>query len=89
MSRPAPMPFFWEVLWPSRVAAATLAGVVAYAVYLSTVSTDGFEEALSMLFVMQLVLASTGYRDRLTRGHFDPLLAGRVRRVPIVMTHLL
>jgi hypothetical protein len=88
MSRPTPLRFFFEILRPTRTLIAVLLLVLAYAMYIASVGgEEGFDNALALILVTQLLLASTGYRDRLIRGHFDGLLAGRSRRVGIACSH--
>jgi hypothetical protein len=87
MTSPNPIRFFWEILRPSRATVAALSVVMAYATYLAAMSDDGFDQALALVFLTQMLGASTGYRDRLVRGHFDGLLAGRDRRVAVALAH--
>ena len=76
----SPLRFFWVILRPRRATMAALLTVLVYATYLASMSADGFDQALSLILLTQLIVASTGYRDRLVRGHFDAILAGRRRR---------
>jgi hypothetical protein len=87
MSSPTPLRFFWEIVRPTPAAVAALLAVLAYATYLAAVSDQGFDQALALVFLAQLLAASTGYRDRLVRGHFDALLAAREGRVAIALAH--
>jgi hypothetical protein len=88
MNQPGALRYFWELLWPGRLPPAVFATVLGYAIYLTVVSTEGFDQALGLLYVTQLLAASTGYRDRLIRGQLDGLLAGVDRRGRIVAAHL-
>jgi hypothetical protein len=87
MSRPSALRFFWEILRPSGAMIAALSAVMAYATYLAVMSEEGMDPALALILLTQLLAASTGYRDRLIRGHFDGLLAGRDRRATIALAH--
>src|SRR5712692_489064 len=87
MISPNPVRFFWEILRPSRAMVAALSVVLAYATYVAAMSEEGFDQALALVFLTQLLAASTGYRDRRIRGHFDGLLAGRDRRVGVAFAH--
>jgi hypothetical protein len=88
MNRPAALRYFWELFWPGKLPPVAFAAVLGYAIYLTVVSAEGFDEALGLLYVTQLLAASTGYRDRLVRGQLDGLLAGLERRTSIVAAHL-
>jgi hypothetical protein len=87
MNQPSALRFFWVILRPGRGTMAALLTVLAYATYLASTSADGFDQALSLILLTQLLVASTGYRDRLVRGHFDAILAGRLRREPVALAH--
>lgn len=87
MRSPGALRFFWEILRPTRVTAIALLLVLAYATYIASTGDEGLDNALALVLVAQLLLASSGYRDRLVRGHFDGLLAGRERRVGIACSH--
>jgi len=87
MNQPSPFRFFSVILRPSHATMAALLAVLAYATYLASMSADGFDQALSLILLTQLLVASTGYRDRLVRGHFDAILAGRRRREPVALAH--
>jgi hypothetical protein len=87
MNQPSALRFFWVILRPNRTTLAALLAVLVFAAYLAWTSADGFDEALSLILLTQLLAASTGYRDRLVRGHFDAILAGRRRREPVALAH--
>lgn len=87
MKRPNALRFFWEILRPGGAAIAALASVLAYATYLATTGDVGFDNALALVLLSQVLVASTGYRDALVRGHFDGLLAGRERRLGVALAH--
>jgi len=87
MKQPSPLRFLWEILRPGRTAVAVLLIVLGYATYLATFGDYGFDEAMTMILVAQILTASTGYRERLLRGHFDAILAGRRRREPVALAH--
>jgi hypothetical protein len=87
MKQPGAFKFFWVVLQPSGSALAALLAALVFATYLASLSAYGFDEALSIILLAQILVASTGYRDRLVRGHFDPILAGRRRRESLALAH--
>jgi len=66
---------------------AALASALACATYLATTGEEGFDNALGLVLLAQLLAASTGYRDALVRGHFDGLLTGRHRKVGVALAH--
>ena len=87
MNQPTAIRFFQVILRPGRATMAALLAVLVYAAYLASMSADGFDQALSLILLTQLLVASTGYRDRLVRGHFDAILSGRRRREPVALAH--
>ena len=74
--KPSPLRLFYAVLGPSGATMAIAAALLAFALYLARVDPGGLEQAVGIALFLQLFAASTGYRDRLRRGHFDPLLVG-------------
>jgi hypothetical protein len=87
MKQPSALRFFWVILQPSGAALMALLAVLVCATYLASLSAYGFDEALSVVLLAQILVASTGYYDRLARGHFDPILAGRRRRESLALAH--
>jgi hypothetical protein len=87
MTQPGALRFFWVILRPSGVAMAALLATLVFATYLASLSAYGFDEALSVILLAQILVASTGYYDRLGRGHFDSILAGRRRRESLALAH--
>jgi hypothetical protein len=82
-----PFRFFVVVLRPSPVALALAAATIAFGAYLAWTSPAGFDQVLGIALFLQLFGASTGYRDRLRRGHFDSLLASRSGRASVALAH--
>lgn len=84
---PSTLRFFFTVAGPR--AGDLLAGLllIAYAGYVVVTAPTEFNQVLGLAIVLQLFAASTGYRDRLRRGHFDPILAGRTNRLAVAATH--
>ena len=80
--------FMFEVCGPSRVAWVVAAAVIAYGVCIERLTPSFFGQVLAVTMVLQLFAASTGYRWRLRRGHFDPLLV-RANRCHIAAAHWL
>lgn len=85
--RTFPLRFFWILTGPSVSSAAIACVLLAFGVYLERTFTDGFDQVVAIALFLQLFGASTGYRDRLRRGHFDPLLVGRPRRWSVALAH--
>src|SRR4051812_10375096 len=84
---PSPLRYFWTVCRPPTSAFAWAALLLAWAVSVAWYRPRDFEEILGLALVGQALAASTGYRDRLARGHFDPLLAGRRSRFDVALAH--
>lgn len=84
---PSTLRFFFLLLRPSAVSLAIAAAVVAFGGYLEWIYPDGFDQAVALALFLQLFSASTGYRDRLRRGHFDPILVGPRDRWTVALVH--
>ena len=82
-----PLRYFWAVARPPASAFGAAALLLAYATFLAVNSPGDFEEILGLSLAGQALAASTGYRDRLVRGHFDPILAGRRSRFGVALAH--
>jgi hypothetical protein len=91
MTRPGPTPFqFFAIVQPPPVAIAAVALLVlAYGVYLTRLNPASIDDVAGMMLFLQVFAASTGYRDRLRRGHFDAILVARPRRASIAWAHWL
>jgi len=81
--------FFFVVSGPGALYYVAAAGVVSFAVYLAVTGLSGFNPALPIVLLLQLFAASTGYRDKLRRGHFDPILVARASFASIALSHWL
>lgn len=88
MTRPTALRFFWVVMRPSIGMTMSLAAFLGYALYLAFLSPAVFDELLGLAVLGQMIAASSGYRDRLVRGHFDRLLAGCSDRRGVALAHL-
>ena len=86
---PTSLRFFAVVQRPPASTAMVAGIVVAYAVYLAHTYAEAAHETLAIALFLQLFAASTGYRDRLRRGHFDAILVSRPRRVAVAWAHWL
>ncbi|MBI3493709.1 MAG: hypothetical protein HY047_18325 [Acidobacteria bacterium] len=85
--RPSVFKFFALLLRP-RLPYLIVAGLVlALGVYLEWIHPDGFEQVVAIALFLQLFAASSGYRERLRRGHFDAILAGRNERWSVAAVH--
>ncbi|HMD34701.1 MAG TPA: hypothetical protein VKH42_07030 [Vicinamibacterales bacterium] len=82
-----PLRYFWTAARPPASAFVAAALLFAYATFQAVNSPKAFEEILGLTLVGQALAASTGYRDRLIRGHFDPILAGRQSRLGVAVAH--
>lgn len=81
--------FFYVVSGP-RAAYVVVAGVlIGFAGYIAATAPDTIDQTLGMALFLQLFAASTGYRDRLQRGHFDPVLVARPHPATIAAAHWL
>ena len=87
MSRPTPLRYFWTVCRAPLAAFGAAALLLAYGAYLAVQSPRDYQGVLFMALIGQMIAASTGFRDRLVRGHFDPLLAGRRSRLGVALAH--
>lgn len=79
--------FFFLQLRPPATSLAIAAVVLAFGGYLEWIYPDGFDQAVAIALFLQMFSASTGYRDRLRRGHFDPILAGSRERWSVALVH--
>jgi hypothetical protein len=84
---PSTLRFFFLLLRPNATSLAIATVVVAFGGYLELIYPDGFDQAVAIALFLQLFSASTGYRDRLRRGHFDPILAGPRGRWRVALVH--
>jgi hypothetical protein len=84
---PSTLRFFFLLLRPNPTSLAIATVVVAFGGYLEWIYPDGFDQAVAIALFLQLFSASTGYRDRLRRGHFDPILAGPRGRLTVALVH--
>jgi len=87
MSNPSPLRYFWTVCRPPFSAFAAAALLLAYGVYQVMQSPTTFHDTLATTLIALMLAGSTGFRDRLVRGHFDPLLAGRRSRAGVAVAH--
>ena len=79
--------FFLLLLRPRAIDLTIASMVLTYGGYLERIYPDGFDQAVAIALFLQLFSASTGYRDRLRKGHFDPILAGRRGRWAVAVVH--
>ena len=86
---PTPTRFMLAVCGPSGPAYVVAAVIIAYAMCIARLTPAFFGQVLAVAMVLQLFAASTGYRWRLRRGHFDPLLVRTSNRWHIAVAHWL
>ncbi len=84
---PTPWRFFAIVQRPPASIGMVAAAVAAYGAYLAFTYPQGFDDVLGIALFLQVFAASTGYRDRLRRGHFDPILVARPKRASVAGAH--
>ncbi len=88
MTRPSAIRFFWVVMRPSGAMVFASCAFLSYASYLAWLSPATFQGTIGLAVLGQMIAASTGYRDRLVRGHFDQILAGCRTRSTVASAHL-
>jgi hypothetical protein len=82
-----PIQYFWTVTRPPASVFVAAVLLFLYATFLAANSPGEFGEILGLTLAGQALVASTGYRERLVRGHFDPILAGRRSRIGVALAH--
>ena len=81
MNGPSPLRCFWTICRPPAAAWLAAASLFAWGAHVAAKRPKDFHEIVALAMLGQMLAASTGFRDRLVRGHFDPVLAGRRSRV--------
>jgi hypothetical protein len=82
-----PARFFLELHRPPREMIVVWGVVLAFAAWrLATEQADLNELTVVVLFA-QMFGVSSGYRDRLRRGHYDPILVGPRNRIEVAAAH--
>jgi hypothetical protein len=79
--------FLFLLLRPNVVSLAVAASLLAFGGYLAWTYPEGFDQAVAIALFLQLFSASTGYRERLRSGHFDPILLGAPTRWAVALVH--
>ena len=77
----------WTVQGPGTGALLVASATLAFGAYIAWLDPLSLEQMVPIMLFLQLFAAATGYRDRLRRGHFDPVLVGRVNRWPVALAH--
>lgn len=85
--RPSVFRFFALLLQPRRSDLLIASLILILALYLESTYPQGFDQTLGITLFLQMFAASTGYRERLRRGHFDPILCGRPSRWKVSAAH--
>ncbi|MBI3400141.1 MAG: hypothetical protein HY048_01875 [Acidobacteria bacterium] len=85
--RPSVARFFALLLRPRLSDLVVACLVLTLGGYLEWIYPGGFDQAVAIALFLQLFSASTGYRERLRRGHFDAVLAGRKDRWRVAFVH--
>ena len=85
--RPSPLRFFATVLRPSAATVTVFGALLAYGVYLVRAEPRLFGQVCGIALFFQMFSASTGYAERVRRGHFDAVLVGRSSRLSIALAH--
>ena len=79
--------FLWIVQGPGTGSLIAAAALLAFAGYLASSDPGGFDQAVAIALFLQVFSAATGYRERLRRGHFDPVLAGGANQWRVAWSH--
>lgn len=87
MKAPALPTVFAAIMRPSADLVGFAATVCGCAVFDALQRPRLFDECYALALIFQMFAASTGFRDRAVRGHFDPLLT-RHSRASIAIAHL-
>ena len=89
MTRTAPsaLRFLALVQRPPASIAIVASALVGFGVYLAVVDPADLDQVIGITLFLQMFAASTGYRDRLRRGHFDPILIVSRGRLRIACAH--
>ncbi|MGE5246378.1 MAG: hypothetical protein ACM3SQ_19305 [Betaproteobacteria bacterium] len=88
-ARVTPVRYFLTVLRPAPEMLIAWLAVVGFALWEVYTGEQDSGQVLALVLFVQMFGASVGYRDRLLRGHFDPILAGRRNRWPVAAGHWL
>jgi len=87
MTQPTPLRTFGVMMRPTADLVAFAAIVTASACVDGVRRPAFFDECYALALVFQIFSASTAFRDRAIRGHFDPVLTRRPRLL-IALAHL-
>ena len=87
MNGPSPLRCFWTICRPPAAAWLAAASLFAWGAHVAAKRPKDIDEIVALAMLGQMLAASTGFHDRLIRGHFDPVLAGRRSRVPVAIAH--
>jgi hypothetical protein len=79
MKRSRAFPVFALIMQPSRDLQIFSLIVIVCAVFDAVRRPASFDECYALTLVFQMFAASTSFRDRATRGHFDPILVCQSR----------
>jgi len=86
--KPTPLRFFAVVMRPPVVLILSALAILGFGAFLLFNDPSGIDQAFALVVIFQMFAASTGFRDKLIRGHFDSILVGG-RRISIALTHWL
>ena len=75
------------LLRPAPAMLLVFVSLIVWAGYLTVIEPGDLRGPYIVLLLCQSFAASTGYAMRARRGHFDQLLAGRLRRTRFALTH--
>ncbi len=79
--------FFAAVTPPGFDVIAAAVALLAFACYDAVRMPSRFDECYALALIFQMFAASTGFRERTVRGHFDPLLVLESGRRRIAGAH--
>src|ERR1043165_7115613 len=81
--------FLWIVQGPGVGGVGVAAALLGFASYMAASNRSGFDQAGAIGLFLPMFSASSGYRDRLRRGHLDPVLVGHTNRWRVAAAHWL
>jgi hypothetical protein len=82
-----PLHFFWILLRPSGPLLVLLLLLVGFAVRLASTDPGSLAQTFALALILQMFIASTGYRHAATAGYFDVILSGRSSRLLVASAH--
>lgn len=82
-----PLRFFCILLRPSGPLLMLLLLLVGFGIRLASTDPGSFAQTFGLALILQMFIASTGYRHAATAGYFDVILSGRSSRLRVASAH--